>query len=111
MAQAVGKSIANPKIFQNFDAVEKGYLDPGTDRMARVPIDDACAKHPDSRILAVNVSGQPARYDSGLKCPVLEVRVDGAPVPQDALLGTGPEFAEIVERGRASVLHALAVGR
>jgi predicted acylesterase/phospholipase RssA len=72
LADAVGKSIANPLVFPGFDEKKSGYVDPGLDRVARTPIDDACKLFPKSRILAVNVTGHPAYYANDLPCPVLD---------------------------------------
>ena len=60
LAQAIGKSIANPFIFRNLDVVAAGQIDPGGDRVAMTPVYDACRVFPGRRIIALNVTGQPA---------------------------------------------------
>jgi NTE family protein len=107
LAKAVGHSIANPLIFPDFDATKAGYLDPGLDRVARTPIEDTCKRFPRSRILAINVTGEPAHYARDLACPVLEVPIQVGHVPKAALRGTGPEYDRVVAVGRRATLDAL----
>lgn len=108
LAEAVGKSIANPHVFQNFNAVKEGYLDPGVDRVSAIPINDTCILFPDSRILAINVTGKPAYDYSNIKCPVLEVKIAYDEAPElESLLNFGPEFEKIVDNGYRATLKEL----
>jgi hypothetical protein len=75
LAQAVGKSMANPLIFSRLDIRTQADVDPGLDRVAATPIEDTCKAFPLSRILAINVTGAPAFYQANLPCPVLEIRI------------------------------------
>ena len=107
LAKAVGKSMANPRIYPGFNAVEAGYLDPGTDRVSKTPIEDACNLYPNSRILAVNVTGEPAYYSNDLPCPVLEVRVELPEITWEAIKGDNKEFNMAVAIGELATKQAL----
>lgn len=107
LAHAIGKSIANPLIFPGFDALEAGYVDPGTDRVAAVPVNDACKLFPGRRLLVLNVTGQSAFYPHDIDCPVLEVQVAVDAAPAEAMLGTGAAFQALVARGERVTRSAL----
>lgn len=106
LAEAVGASVANPFIFEDINVRAAGALDPGLDRVAATPIEDACRLFPDARLLAVNVTGQPLFYSSLMHCPVIEVRVD-ANTPDEAIL-PGVEFDAAVMGGCQATMRALA---
>ncbi len=98
MAHAVARSMANPFVFEGFDPVASGYVDPGADRMTAVPVEDTCRLFPKARILAINTSGQDVVYSQKMKCPLLEVRVNSR-ASVAALDPRTPEFAEVVKLG------------
>ena len=107
LATAVGKSIANPLMFPQFEPTKAGYVDPGTDRVSATPVQDACSQFPDSRLLVVNVSGQPSFYQADIPCPVLEINLDAGEVPPEAMLGQGATFAKVVDLGARQMQAAL----
>lgn len=98
MANAVARSMANPFVFEGFDPVASGYVDPGADRMTAVPVEDTCRLFPKSRILAVNTSGQDMVYSQKMKCPLLEARVN-SDATVAALDPLSPEFTQVVKLG------------
>lgn len=87
LAQAVGGSIANPFVFQDVDVASAPALDPGSDRLAATPVEDACRLFPDSNLLVVNVSGTPAVRGDSASCPMREVLIETPALPPDAILG------------------------
>lgn len=108
LAQAVGASIANPFVFQDVDVTSAPALDPGSDRLAATPVDDACRLFPGSNLLVVNVSGTPAVREAGARCPVREVLIQAPRLPPDALLdGAGPGFDQSWRAGYDQVARAL----
>jgi predicted acylesterase/phospholipase RssA len=87
LARAVGASIANPFVFDDVDVATAAALDPGSDRLAATPVDEACRLFPASNLLVVNVSGAPAVRTAGATtCPIREVMVDVAAVAPESLL-------------------------
>lgn len=100
VAEAVIRSIANPMVFQGFVPQKAGYLDPGVDRMAAVPVVDACSEFPGSLLVAINVTDKAAVIPPDIACPVYEIHLplDVAPA---ALGGSEPAFKETVAAGRA----------
>ncbi len=110
LAAGVKKSIANPVIFDEINPVHAGYVDPGLDRIAAVPVRDTCEQFPRHQILAVNVTGKPAELD-GVKCPVRVVEI---PPPQlskreipATLMGKGQRFEQLVATGYRETIRAL----
>jgi NTE family protein len=112
VAGAVGASIANPLIFPRFDPRVTGVLDPGVDRVAATPVDDACRLFPDARLLVVNASGKPVFVSTRMNCPVLEIDVPSqvANAPR-VLIGKDPDFSAVVKSGYAAATHALEPSR
>lgn len=107
LAHVVGMSIANPMLFRDFNPRERGYLDPALDRVTAVPIEATCAAFPDSRIIAINVTGDESFYRQ-IRCPVLEVRVDVGQVDQaQALAGHGAEFDRLIAAGERATTAIL----
>jgi predicted acylesterase/phospholipase RssA len=100
LAHAVAMSANNPMLFPGTEVRQGTQLDPGADRVARVPVEDACTTFPGARLLVVNVTGEPAFYRPGLACDVIEVRIPPGQASVEAFTGTGPEFEHLVERGR-----------
>ena len=109
LSEGVKRSVANPLIFKNFDAAKAGYLDPGVDRLASTPVDEACREFPDAQLLAVNASGGPvATSDSN--CPILLVTVQHRVKPEEfeqAMMGTGAAFNAAVAAGYSATESAL----
>lgn len=100
LAQAIGKSIANPYIFQNLDVVAAGAVDPGGDRVAMTPVYDACRVFPGRRIIALNVTGQHAFVTGGSSCPLEEIMIDAGRVDAAAIFrGDQAELRRVVEIG------------
>ncbi|MDZ4694636.1 MAG: patatin-like phospholipase family protein [Deltaproteobacteria bacterium] len=107
LADAVGKSIANPYIFPAFDPVKAGYVDPGADRVAATPIEDTCQLFPEARLLAVNVTGQASLSSKNMRCPVLEVVIHAPELPTEAMAGTGAAFEAAVMLGYEETRKAI----
>jgi len=108
VAAAVGASIANPLIFPKFDAKTAGVLDPGVDRVAAIPADDACRMFPGSRLIAVNVSGEPIFLSNRMNCPVTEIVVPDLQLDQErVLMGVDPEFSLAVNAGYRATMDTL----
>jgi predicted acylesterase/phospholipase RssA len=107
LAQGALMSGANPFIFEGFDVRRRGFVDPGADRLAMTPVEDTCRLFPDARLIAINVTGQPAKYDSKTTCPVLEVRVDLSRVRLDAVFQLGMAFDAVRGAGFDATVRAL----
>jgi hypothetical protein len=111
LARAVGGSVANPFLFPGFDVKTASTLDPGADRVAATPIEEACRLFPGANLLAVNVSGQPSLYSARMQCPVLEVTVAPPGVPPEEVLARGPAYQRALDAGHAATLAALTAQR
>jgi hypothetical protein len=107
VAQAVGRSIANPYIFANLDVVAAGQVDPGADRASMTPVDEACRLFPDANLLAINVTDQPAFYRAEMRCPLREVRVDPGPLDAEAVFRLEADFGRAVRAGHDATAAAL----
>ncbi|MFB1479661.1 patatin-like phospholipase family protein [Corallococcus sp. RDP092CA] len=103
LAEAVSASASNPLLFK--DATLE-HLDPGADRVSATPVHDACQLFPGARLIAINVTGEPAFYRPDLGCDVREVRVDVAMPPVEAFTGRGPAFEATYDAGRDAVMRA-----
>ena len=99
VATAVARSVANPFIFENFNPVAAGYVDPGSDRLAAVPVEDTCKLFPDARILAINASGEAAVHSEHMKCPLLQVQISVEAVGLQALAGDNEDFMKAAKLG------------
>jgi NTE family protein len=114
LAQAIGKSIANPFIFQNLDVVGEGRMDPGGDRVAMTPVYDACRVFPGRRIIGLNVTGQPAFLPAASSgpgsCPLMEIMIDTGPVDAEAIFrGDRGELRRVVEIGWRAAAQPLGL--
>ena len=107
VADAVGRSIANPFIFSNLDVVKQGQVDPGADRPSMTPVDEACRLFPDSNLLAINVTDEPAFYRAEMRCPLREVRVDPGPLDAEAVFRLQADFTRAVKAGFDATALAL----
>jgi predicted acylesterase/phospholipase RssA len=109
LAWAVAASIANPLIFTRLDPRKTGVLDPGVDRVAAIPIDDACRMFPNSRLIAINATGKAAFVSNRMDCPVVEIDVpDVTTNPAKVLFGQEPDFTDAVNTGYRATLAVLA---
>jgi NTE family protein len=108
VAEAIGRSIANPYIFPDLDVSRAPGLDPGMDRLAAVPVSDACRLFPGARLWVVNVTGTPAVFDHGITCDVREIRVDPGPISLPEAFAQGPARAAVIEAGHRAATQALA---
>lgn len=108
LARAVRSSIANPFLFQGLD-VKRDPLDPGADRVAAVPVEDAWRRFKPTRIIAINVTGEPAFYSKRVKARVEEIMI---PVCvrdlEKAMMGEGDEFERIRRTGYEQTAAMLA---
>ena len=105
LAEAVSRSINNPYIFSktNLD-----YLDPGSDRSAAIPVEDACARFRASNIVAINVTGNPILVSRDMNCNFQEISINpGKDIPRDAILGIGPDFDRVYRMGYETVSRVL----
>jgi NTE family protein len=107
LADAVGKSIANPFIFTNLDVVKEGQVDPGADRASMTPVDEACRLFPDANLLAINVTAEPAFYRAEMRCPLREVRADPGPLDAEAVFRLQADFTRAVKVGFDATAKAL----
>ncbi len=71
-----------------------------------VPIQDVCRRVPGSRIVAINVSGERAVYDSKLRCPVIEVRVRPSGASFEDALGSGKVWNRLTTAGYKATVKA-----
>lgn len=110
VATAVARSIANPEVFPGFDARRSRYLDPGVDRMARVPVVEACSRFPESLLITINVTAEAAVIPPDVACPTVEVRIP-LEAPNEALDPSKPEFKKVVRLGRQATKAALRLER
>jgi NTE family protein len=108
LAEAVGGSVANPFLFPRLDVGKAAALDPGADRAAATPVEEACRLFPGANLLAINVSGQPVFFSARMTCPLLEVTVPPAGLPPEEVLGFGPAYRRIVGEGHRATREALA---
>ena len=73
LAKAIARSANNPFIFKN---TSLRHIDPGMDRAAAVPIDDAIKLFDPKVVIAINVTGEPAVYNEKGGSKVIEIIVD-----------------------------------
>jgi NTE family protein len=107
LADAVGKSIANPFIFTNLNVATQGAVDPGADRASMTPVDEACRLFPNSNLLAINVTDEPAFYRADMHCPLREVKVDPGPLDAEGVFRLQADFTRAVKAGFDATALAL----
>ena len=109
LAAAVGASIANPFVFDDVDIANAPAIDPGSDRLAATPVEDACRLFPDSNLLVVNISGNDVfrSADTAAHCPMREVAISLPPVSPEEMIEGGATFDAAVRIGHDGVLAAL----
>ena len=91
LADAVSKSANNLFLFGG-DLQSAQAIDPGTDRLARVPVDDACRIFQPARIIAINVTGTTYLSSPDMNCGVEEIMIDVDDTGPEALEGDGAAF-------------------
>lgn len=99
LAEAVGNSIANPFIFRDVNVRRRRRLDPGGDREQAVPVDEACRRFPDARLIVINVTDHPSLRTAEMTCPVVEVRVPPTPYADEVIARGGAAFNDVVRAG------------
>ncbi len=107
VAAAVGASVANPLIFAGLDVRSGAPLDPGLDRVAAVPIEQACTSFPNHLIVAVNVTREPSFVSTRMACPAYEIAVEVPVYPPNVALSSPEAFANTVGAGRDAVARWL----
>jgi NTE family protein len=107
VAEAVGGSVANPFLFASLNVKRAAALDPGADRAAAVPVEEACQLFPGANLLVINVTGQPSFFSARMTCPLLEVSVPPTGLPPEQVLAFGGAYQRVVDRGYASTRQAL----
>lgn len=102
LARVLSRSASNPYIFENAD-IE--FVDPGVDRIAVVPVQEAAATFRPDRIIAINVTGTPALFSVSR-----DIRVEEIPIAIDehvdrtnALMGKNPDFELLYAAGYRAV--------
>lgn len=108
LAEAVGGSVANPFLFPQLDVGRAAALDPGADRAAATPVEEACRLFPGANLLAINVTGQPAFYSARMTCPLREVAIPPAALPPEEALTFGPAYQRAIAAGLTATRTALA---
>lgn len=107
LGEQVALSLANPLLFHDIEITAGTKLDPGLDRVSRVPLELACEKFPNHRFVVSNVTGEAPFTSARMKCPFLEVRISRVEVNRGrALLGLDPEFKSLTEAGRQAAARA-----
>ncbi len=107
LAAAVGGSMANALLFSDVEIAPGRTLDPGSDRVSSIPIQEACETFPDANLLVINATGQPSFYAASMKCPVLEVRIKPMEVDAEEVFSLGDAYRRVVASGRAATRAAL----
>lgn len=108
LALAVGDSIANPFLFGDVNIRAARRLDPGANDADAVPVDEACRRFPDARLLVINVTGRESLPARRTDCPAVEVMVDVGNAVDGAIAGGGPEFDRVVRAGYDATASMIA---
>lgn len=107
LADAIGHSVANPFIFGDVSLPERPRFDPGADRVAAVPVFDACRAFPDARLIVLNASDHEP-FEHGVDCPTFHIRIaDVRGVDSESIMRGEGGLELAAAFGRASVLEAL----
>ncbi len=99
---AVGNSINNPYIFQNTSLKE---IDPGADRMAAIPVQDAYNMFNPDRIIVINVTAISPVYTEIVDCEVVEIKIPYGEVGFSAFEGKGEEYTKVIQLGYNTVFN------
>jgi NTE family protein len=108
LVPAVGASAANPFIFSDLSLGSMQQFDPGMDRLAAIPADQACREHPGARLIVINVTRERVYREAGSDCEMIVVNVRVPNVPAQEALRPGPDFRAVVEAGRVATEAAIA---
>lgn len=108
VSEAVASSAANPFLFEG---MKLERIDPGADRVSAVPVHDACTLFPNSLLIAINVTEEPAFYRDDMGCEVREIRVQTGSIAVEAFQGDGPAFDAAYAAGYEAVMHAFDRGQ
>ncbi|MEZ4390226.1 MAG: patatin-like phospholipase family protein [Polyangiales bacterium] len=100
LAVAVGRSAANPFIFTELNLREMNDLDPGLDRLAAIPVSEACNAFPGARLITLTVMGYPPMLTQGQDCELVVVRENSDRVDPRSVMRAGPAFERVVQSGR-----------
>mgnify|MGYP006423978303 FL=1 len=104
LAKAIARSANNPFIFKKTNL---SHIDPGLDRAASVPVDDAIKHFEPKVVIAINVTSDPAVYTETRGCKVIEIIIK---VPEVENLGTEHLHAlynQYYQAGYDAVFNAL----
>ena len=104
LAEAVSRSANNLYLFTSSTIHDP--IDPGADRLAAVPIEDAVHLFHPTKVIAVNVTNTPAFYRRTAGVAVQEIMISVAPSDK-AFMGAGPEFDKIYWAGYQTTKKAL----
>jgi len=111
LADAISRSANNPFIFQS-DFGSLQHIDPGGDRMAAIPIEDAFRLFRPTRIIVINVTGQRSFYAKDLGCEVQEIMISPENVKsEEAIKGLGEDFDKVFQAGHRAVRKTKIQGR
>ncbi len=106
LAHAISKSANNPFIFKN-----TGFnkIDPGADRIAAIPIEDACKYFNPTNIIVINVSGNDPVWTSEMNCPItlINIQFENNINFENVIKANGLDFQKIVELGYKAVNETL----
>jgi TonB family protein len=91
LTRAVSCSANNVALFKQ-EITKAECLDPGTDRPARVPVDEACKTFQPARIIAINVTGESSFVSPQMNCDVKEIMIPASSITNKAMEGDGPDF-------------------
>ncbi len=107
LATAVSRSANNPYVFEE---TKLDFVDPGVDRLSAVPVEQAAEVFSPDTIIAINTTGEPAIYDSGLEAVVYEVMVPNVPDVElrSALLAEGEDFERLYTAGYTAASQFVA---
>jgi predicted acylesterase/phospholipase RssA len=110
VAAAVTRSAANPRLLELGHSSAVTFVDPGVDRSARVPAEDACDTFGPADLVVVNASGAPLSR-APARCSVVEVLVDLGPAELTDLSADPSGLDRLHELGWASARSAPAPAR
>jgi len=103
LASAVSCSANNVALFKQ-DITKAECLDPGTDRPARVPVDEACKTFQPARIIAINVTGESSFVSPQMNCDVKELMIPASSITTKAVEGEGTDFETAYIMGNKTTL-------
>lgn len=103
LANAIAGSISNPYIFNLNNNIR---IDPGIDRNAATPISDACSTFRPDIIIAINVTGKKAIFDSNQPCKVMEIELNYSLTDEkEVILGRGNEYETLIKKAFSDTLY------